>query len=83
MRTFERSEPADPRGSLCLSVDGKSPANQAYVDLLKASWILYTIILREENTTSLQTDENRKLYYNLSDVRDLIYPTVSYGLYCF
>ena len=43
--------------------------NQAYVDLLKASWILYDIILKGDNLTPLLTNENRKLFYNLSDVR--------------
>lgn len=56
------------RGSVSASGDSKSPTNQAYVDLLKASWILHTIILREDNQSSLMTDENRKLFYNLSDV---------------
>lgn len=69
MRTFERLDAATTRRSVSVSVHGKTPANQAYVDLLKASWILYDIILREENITSLQTDENRKLFYNLSDVK--------------
>ncbi|CAO1603241.1 hypothetical protein XANCAGTX0491_006833 [Xanthoria calcicola] len=41
--------------------------SQAYVDLLKSSWILHAIILDENNVSSLMTDENRKLFYNLSD----------------
>ncbi|KAL8946866.1 MAG: hypothetical protein Q9222_006794, partial [Ikaeria aurantiellina] len=45
----------------------KSPARQTYVDLLKSSWILHTIILDQNNVSSLMTDENRKLFYNLSD----------------
>jgi hypothetical protein len=56
-------------GSLSVPGDGRSPANQAYVDLLKASWILHTMVLREENAASLMTDENRKLFQDLSDVR--------------
>ena len=55
------------RGSFSVSSGAKSAINQAYVDLLKASWILYTIILRDDNVSSLMTDENRKLFYNLSD----------------
>ena len=42
--------------------------HQAYLDMLKASWILYDIVLKENNLTPLQTDENRKLFYHLSDV---------------
>ena len=55
------------RGSFSVSSEGKSAINQAYVDLLKASWILYTKILQDDNVSSLMTDENRKLFYNLSD----------------
>lgn len=55
------------RGSFSVTSEGKTAINQAYVDLLKASWILYTIILRDDNVSSLMTDENRKLFYNLSD----------------
>ncbi|KAL8711963.1 MAG: hypothetical protein Q9220_003659 [cf. Caloplaca sp. 1 TL-2023] len=45
----------------------KSPHSQAYADLSKSSWILHTIILHRNNLSSLMTDENRKLFYNLSD----------------
>lgn len=38
------------------------------MDLLKSSWILHTVILDRNNLSSLMTDENRKLFYNLSDV---------------
>lgn len=56
------------RGSFSRSSDSRSPGNQAYVDLLKASWILYDVILKDDKLTPLLTDENRKLFYNLSDV---------------
>ena len=68
MRISERSEHSSSRGSFSASGSGKSLANQAYVDLLKASWIMHAIILKEENLSALTTDENRKLFYNLSDV---------------
>lgn len=68
MQAVEQPEFASSGGSLSVPGDGRSPANQAYVDLLKASWILHTIIFREDNTTSLKTDENRKLLQDLSDV---------------
>ncbi|KAL8685858.1 MAG: hypothetical protein Q9218_007501 [Villophora microphyllina] len=55
------------QASLRLSDDPSSNINQAYVDLLKSSWILHTMILDESNVSSLMTDENRKLFYNLSD----------------
>ncbi|KAL8788712.1 MAG: hypothetical protein Q9213_001526 [Squamulea squamosa] len=52
------------KASLHICNDG---IGQAYVDLLKSSWILHTIILDKNNLSSLMTDENRKLLYNLSD----------------
>ncbi|KAI9754855.1 MAG: hypothetical protein M4579_004512 [Chaenotheca gracillima] len=63
----EKPTLANARGSFSPSDDSRSPSNQAYVDLLKSSWILYDIILKDDNLTSLLTDENRKLFYNLSD----------------
>lgn len=56
------------QNSLRVSDDSSATINQAYVDLLKSSWILHTVILDESNLSSLMTDENRKLFYNLSDV---------------
>jgi len=68
MDLHEKPQMTNARGSFSRSDDSRSPSNQAYVDLLKASWILYEIILKDENLTPLLTDENRKLFYNLSDV---------------
>ena len=68
MEIHEKPPSPNLRGSFSRSSDSRSPSNQAYVDLLKASWILYEIILKDENLTLLLTDENRKLFYNLSDV---------------
>ncbi len=68
MEVHEKPHMANVRGSFSRSSDSRSPSNQAYVDLLKASWILYEVILKGENLTLLLTDENRKLFYNLSDV---------------
>ena len=70
-RVEERSQYLSTRGSFSVSGvsnGGRSAVNQAYVDLLKASWILYDIILKDDNDkASLMTDENRKMFYNLSD----------------
>ncbi|KAI4105822.1 MAG: hypothetical protein LQ345_007213 [Seirophora villosa] len=62
-------ESCSPTVSDFIQVSGvaSGSANQAYVDLLKSSWILRTIILDETNISSLMTDENRQLVYNLSD----------------
>ena len=69
-RVEERSAYMSTRGSFSVSgASGGRPAiNQAYVDLLKASWILYDIILKDDNDkASLRTDENRKMFLTLSD----------------
>ena len=69
-RVEERSAYVSTRGSFSVSgASGGRPAiNQAYVDLLKASWILYDIILKDDNDkASLRTDENRKMFLTLSD----------------
>ena len=66
---LEKPELSNTHASFSVSGGSKTPANQAYIDLLKARWILDTIILREDNRSSLMTDENRKLYHTLSDVR--------------
>jgi hypothetical protein len=65
---LEKPEMSNTRASFSVSGRSKTPANQAYVDLLKAQWILHTIILREDNRASLMTDENRKLFHTLSNV---------------
>ncbi|KAL9594479.1 MAG: hypothetical protein Q9219_007013 [cf. Caloplaca sp. 3 TL-2023] len=50
-----------------VSSKAKASANQAYIDLMKSSWIFRNIILDTSNVPSLTTGENRKLLYNLSD----------------
>ncbi|KAL8795321.1 MAG: hypothetical protein Q9195_002191 [Heterodermia aff. obscurata] len=64
---LEKPELSNTRASFSVSGGSKTPANQAYIDLLKSRWILDTIILREDNRSSLMTDENRKLFHTLSD----------------
>ena len=66
---LEKPDLSNTRASFSVSGGSKTPANQAYIDLLKSRWILETIILREDNRSSLMTDENRKLFHTLSDVR--------------
>lgn len=50
------------------SVDSRSTSHQAYVDLMKASYILYNIVLKDERSRAILTDENRKLIADLSEV---------------
>lgn len=56
------------RGSLSPSTDSQLISHQAYIDLLKASYILYDVVLKDENSPALLTDENRKSIVELSEV---------------
>lgn len=62
------------RGSLSPSTDSNSVSYQAYVDLLKTSYILYDVVLQEENSSGFLTDENRKSIVELSEVRLKLLP---------
>ena len=73
MQACEKQGSLMTRESFSVSNDSKSPASQAYVDLLKASWILHDILLKDSNLTALQTDDNRKLLHSLSNVRPTIH----------
>ncbi|RAK95033.1 uncharacterized protein BO80DRAFT_498065 [Aspergillus ibericus CBS 121593] len=55
------------RGSTSASTVSSIASHQAYVDLLKASYILYDIVLRVESPQVLLEDENRKLISDLSE----------------
>jgi hypothetical protein len=41
-------------------LEKKTRRHQAYLDLLKASYILYDIVLEEEASSALLSDEDRK-----------------------
>lgn len=56
------------RGSFSPSTNSRSTGHQAYVDILKASFILYDIVLKDESSPVLLTDENRKSIADLSEV---------------
>ncbi|PLN80979.1 hypothetical protein BDW42DRAFT_169717 [Aspergillus taichungensis] len=64
---YERPSLTNTRGSMSPSVDSSSTSQQAYVDLLKASYILYDVVLKDETSQALLTDENRKLISDLSE----------------
>ncbi|CAG8008204.1 unnamed protein product [Penicillium nalgiovense] len=55
------------RGSLSPSTESRSTSHQAYLDLLKASYILYDIVLEEEASPALLGDEDRKSIVELSE----------------
>lgn len=68
----ERPSLVSPRGSTSPSTNSSNSGHQAYVDLLKASYILYDIVLKRQPQQSLVLDENRKLIADLSDVSLLL-----------
>lgn len=49
-------------------MESRTTSHQAYLDLLKASYILYDIVLEEEASPSLLVDEDRKSIVELSEV---------------
>ncbi|KAJ5189102.1 hypothetical protein N7491_005427 [Penicillium cf. griseofulvum] len=55
------------RGSMSPSTESSSTSHQAYLDLLKASYILYDIVLEEVASCSLLADEDRKSIVELSE----------------
>ncbi|OQE46781.1 hypothetical protein PENCOP_c001G05947 [Penicillium coprophilum] len=63
-----RHNPASARGSLSPSTESRSTTNQAYLDLLKASYILYDVVLEEKASSSVLVDEDRKSIVELSEV---------------
>nr|XP_001399651.2 hypothetical protein ANI_1_2538024 [Aspergillus niger CBS 513.88] len=63
----ERSTLASTRGSVSPSALSCNSSHQAYVDLLKASYILYDIVLNCDNPQLLLEDEIRKMISDLSD----------------
>lgn len=56
------------RGGVVMPSDARTVSQQAYIDLLKASYILYEIVLKDEKFPALLTDENRKKVSDLSEV---------------
>ncbi|KAL3463908.1 hypothetical protein BJX64DRAFT_298666 [Aspergillus heterothallicus] len=55
------------RGSMSPSATSSSSCHQAYVDLLKASYLLYDIVLERLSPQLLIIDENRKLISDISE----------------
>ncbi|CAG8197792.1 unnamed protein product [Penicillium olsonii] len=56
------------RGSLTPSTESKSNGNQAYLDILKASYILYNVVLADAVSPAPLLDEDRKSIVELSEV---------------
>ncbi|KAJ5835446.1 hypothetical protein N7447_001472 [Penicillium robsamsonii] len=55
------------RSSLSPSMESRSTSHQAYLDLLKASYILYDIALEEDVSSGILVDEDRKSILELSE----------------
>ncbi|KAJ5129890.1 uncharacterized protein N7515_005929 [Penicillium bovifimosum] len=55
------------RGSLSPSMESMSSGHQAYVDLLKASYILYEVVLKHEASIAFLVDEEHKSIVELSE----------------
>lgn len=49
-------------------MESRSTSHQAYHDLLKASYVLYDIVLEEEASSYPLVDEDRKSIVELSEV---------------
>ncbi|KAJ5173056.1 hypothetical protein N7492_005649 [Penicillium capsulatum] len=62
-----RHHHVNARGSFGQPSDSKMTSLQAYTDLLKASYILYDIVLEDESSPALSTDENRKSIADLAE----------------
>ncbi|KAI9043850.1 uncharacterized protein KD926_002741 [Aspergillus affinis] len=56
------------RGSVSPPIESETTSHQAYVDLLKADYILYDIVLVDDTCEAVLSDENRKLIFDLSEV---------------
>ncbi|KAL4803420.1 hypothetical protein BDV18DRAFT_162984 [Aspergillus unguis] len=63
----ERPTLVSARGSMSPSTASSNSSHQGYVDLLKASYILYDVVLKRQHPQSLTIDENRKLISDISD----------------
>ena len=67
-----RHQFTNARGGSSPSSDSRLTSYQAYVDLLKASYILYDIVLKDESAPALSTDENRKSIVDISEVGSIL-----------
>ncbi|KAE8375368.1 hypothetical protein BDV26DRAFT_17749 [Aspergillus bertholletiae] len=67
LASSDRPSLVGPRGSVSPPIGSWVPGNQAYIDLLKASYILYDIVLADTSSHAILTHENRKLISDLSE----------------
>lgn len=64
--------PVSARESLSPSTDSRTSSNQTYVDLLKASYLLYDVVLKDGSSPALLGDESRKSIADLSEVGEMV-----------
>ena len=68
LQIIERGSNASSRRGSQLSASSEKMYAQAYIDLLKASWILQDQILKSDYVIPMQADDTRKLYLELLEV---------------
>lgn len=68
MRDIEAPWSPNTRATYSISGASGQSGNQAYIDLLKASWIMNTFIVKGDSLVVMTSDENKKLLHNLATV---------------
>ena len=68
LEALERTDERGGNGSLSSSGKSSLAYVQSYVDLVKATWILFECILKSDYVIPMHSDENRKLFKDLEDV---------------
>lgn len=68
MRDIEAPRSPNTRATYSISGASSQSGNQAYIDLLKASWIMNTFIVKGDSLVVMTSDENKKLLHNLATV---------------
>ncbi|KAE8354898.1 hypothetical protein BDV28DRAFT_65884 [Aspergillus coremiiformis] len=67
LASSDRPSLVSARGSVTPPAESWAPGYQAYVDLLKASYILYDVVLTDISSHAVLTHENRKQISDLSE----------------
>ena len=68
LEALEKSNVTPIPGGLSRAQRSSLSYSQAYVDLLKATWVLFECILKSDYVIPMHSDENRKLFKDLEDV---------------
>lgn len=57
-----------PNASINSRLNASLTVRQAHINLLKACWIMYEMILKSDGMIASLTDENRALFWTLENV---------------